>query len=140
MRGTKHNAGLRGPVNVIGLLNATLGIQQGAVARTATADGSGDGTIADGTGAVAVTSASANNIIVLPTPTPGTVLYLAVGANGYELRSNAPATVAIGGGTGANAESAIPANSVAVLFCISATAWVGFTIAGATLAAVEAAA
>lgn len=114
-----------------------------AVARTATDDGLTTGTIADAGSYqfVQVTSASANNIIVLPAPTPGTVVELAVGANGYELRSSAPTTVLIGGGTGGAAvESAIPANSVARLFCVDATHWVGYTITGATLAAVEAAA
>jgi len=112
------------------------------VARTATADGLTTGTIADaGTHQViAVTSASANNIIVLPTPTPGTVIDLYVGANGYELRSDTPASVGIGGGTGASVESAIPANSLCHIVCISATNWVGYTVTAATLAAVEAAA
>lgn len=110
-------------------------------AATATSDGTGTGTLTDpGTDfAVNVTSSSANNIIVLPVPVAGRRIKLIVGANGYELRSSTPASIAIGGGTGASAESAIPANSVAVLEAISATAWVGYTIAGATLAAVEAA-
>lgn len=111
-------------------------------ARTTTADGTGTGVISDGKllSVVAVTSAGANNILTLPTPTPGSIVVAYVGANGYELRSSAPGTVAIGGGTGASAESAIPANSIAVAFCISATAWVGFTVTAATLAAIEAAA
>ena len=104
---------------------------------TATADGLTTGTLTDAGKdfSVDVTSASANNIIVLPAPVVGRTIQLIVGANGYELRSSAPATIGIGGGTGANAESAIPANSVAVLKCISATSWVGYTITGATLAA-----
>ena len=112
------------------------------VARTATSDGLTTGTIADaGTSQViAVTSASANNIIVLPTPTPGTVIDLYVGSNGYELRSDTPASVGIGGGTGAAGESAIPANRLCHVVCISATSWVGYTVTGATLAAIEAAA
>jgi hypothetical protein len=116
--------------------------KQNAVARTATSDGLTTGIIADAGRyqAIAVTSASANNIIVLPTPTPGTVIDLFVGSNGYELRSSAPATVLIGGGAGGAAvESAIPADSWAHLVCVDATHWVGYTITGATLAAVEAA-
>jgi hypothetical protein len=110
-------------------------------ARTATSAGTGTGTIT-ATGQfvhVPVTASDATHIVVLPAPTPGRVVMLTVGANGYELRSSAPATVGIGGGTGSSAESAIAANTVAVLYCISATSWVGFTITGATHAAVEAA-
>lgn len=128
---------------------ATLGIvsmesfNYTTVARTATADGTGTGTIADAgmIGFVTVTSASANNIVVLPTPTPGTIVILAVGANGCELRSSAPATVAINGGTGATAESALAASMMAVMICESATSWKGFSMASdGTLAQVEAAA
>jgi len=113
------------------------------VARTATSDGLTTGTIADAGSyqSILVTSASADNIIVLPTPTPGTVLDLYVGANGYELRSSAPATVLIGGGTGgATVESAVPANSWLRVVCVDATHWVGLTVTGATLAVLEAAA
>lgn len=87
-----------------------------------------------------VTSASANNIVVLPTPTPGTIVLLAVAANGFELRSDTPASVAINGGTGASAESAIAANSLVMVVCTSATTWQGWDLAATTLAAVEAAA
>lgn len=110
------------------------------IARTATADGLTTGTIAAAGSyrAIAVTSASADNIIVLPAPTPGIVIDLYVGANGYELRSSAPATVAIGNfTTNAAAESAIPANSLCHIVCISATQWVGYTVTGSTLAAIE---
>lgn len=93
-------------------------------ARTATADGTGTGTIADGTDFVVVTSDDANKIIVLPTPTPGVVVTLVNGAVGYELRSSAPATVAINGGAEAGAESAIGANVTTVCRCVTATAWV----------------
>ena len=92
-------------------------------ARTATADGTGTGQIADGTDFVTVTSANANHIVTLPTPTPGTVVALRNGATGYELRSSAPASVAINGGSGAGAESAIPANQLTVCVCASATEW-----------------
>ncbi len=111
-------------------------------ARTATADGTGTGTIADAARSIiAVTSAGANNIMVLPAPVPGTEVELYVGANGYELRSSAPATVGINGGTGAGAESAIPANSYVHAVCVSATAWLAFQVASdGTTAGVEAAA
>jgi len=124
-----------------GIVSAA-GLTLTQVARTATSDGLTTGTIADGGlfQTIAVTSASANNIIVLPTPTPGTILVLYVGANGFELRSDTPASVAIGGGTGASVESAIAADSLTFLVCVSATKWLGFDIAATTLAAVEAAA
>ena len=114
-----------------------------AVARTATAAGLTTGTIADAgmLQFVAVTAGGdADAIIVLPTPTPGRIVALYVGATGYELRSSAPATVAINGGAEADAESAIGADTLAVLICTSALTWHGFTISGATLAAIEAAA
>ncbi len=113
------------------------------VARTATAaPGGTTGVIADAgmLQFVTVTSDDANKVITLPTPTPGTIVILRNGATGYELRSNAPATVAINGGTGANAESAIPANSMVIAVCTSATTWQAIGIAAATLAGVEAAA
>ena len=112
------------------------------VARTATTAGDGTGTIAAAgmLQFVTVTSADANHIVVLPTPTPGTIVILRNGATGYELRSSAPATVAINGGTGASAESAIAANTMVIAVCTSATTWQAIGIAGATLAGVEAAA
>jgi hypothetical protein len=144
-----NDVGIGGDLTVTGDVAAATGTianltasSYTAVARTATADGLTTGIIAAAGSYqfVAVTSAGANNIIVLPAPTPGTVVELAVGANGYELRSSAPATVLIGSGAGgASVESAIPANSVARLFCVDATHWVGYTITAATLAAVEAA-
>lgn len=112
-------------------------------ARTATAaPGGTTGVIADAgmLQFVTVTSDDANKVITLPTPTPGTIVILRNGATGYELRSSAPATVAINGGTGANAESAIAANSMVIAICTSATTWQAIGIAAATLAAVEAAA
>ena len=120
-----------------------LGVQ-GTTARTATADGLTTGTIADAGKLqfIIVTSADANHIVVLPTPTPGTIVILHNGATGYELRSNSPTTVLINGGTGGAAvESAIPANSTCVMFCVTATAWKGFFMdADSDLAKVEAAA
>ena len=112
------------------------------VARTATADGTGTGTIAAAglLQFVTVTSDDANKIVVLPAPTPGTIVILRNGATGYELRSSAPATVAINGGTGASAESAVAANTMVIAVCTTATAWQAIGLAGVTLAAGEAAA
>ena len=121
--------------------NVMLGIQT-STARTATADGTGTGTIAAAGfwSFITVTSADANNIIVLPTPTPGTVVVLGNGATGYELRTSDPATIAINGGTGAGAESAIAASTMVIAVCTTATTWQAFSLVGTTLAAVEAAA
>ena len=107
-------------------VNCEVGIQNAAVARTATADGTGNGTIADGTSHVTVTSGGANTIIILPTPTPGNIVYLSeAGTTGYELRSSAPASVGINGGTGSNVESAI-AGAITYIkcVCVSATSWI----------------
>jgi hypothetical protein len=76
---------------------------------------------------VAVTSANANNIVILPAPVVGLKITLLNGATGYELRSSAPATIAINGGTGADAESAVAANITVEVTCVSATAWIGST-------------
>lgn len=112
------------------------------VARTATADGTGTGTIAAAgmLQLVTVTSDSADKIIILPSPTPGTIVILKNGVTGYELRTSAPATVAINGGAEANAESAIAANTMVIAVCTSATTWQAIGLSGATLAGVEAAA
>ena len=113
-----------------------------AVARTATVAGATTGTIADAglLQFVAVTASDAAHQIILPTPTPGRIVILYVGATGFKLKSSAPASVAINGGTGAAAVSAVAANMMAVLICTSATSWHGFTITAATLAALPAAA
>lgn len=117
---------------------------QAAVARTATVDGTGTGTIADKGCLQKITvtaGGDANSIIVLPTPTPGTIVILYVGATGFELRTSDPATIGINGGTGAGAESAIPANTTAIMYCESATSWKGLQMGSdGTLAKVEVAA
>lgn len=84
---------------------------------------------------------NADNILILPTPDPGKIVIIAGAATGGELRSNAPATVAINGGTGASAESAVAASQMVVCICESATSWKAFTIASnGTTAGLEAAA
>lgn len=114
-----------------------------AVAVTATADGLTTGIIPDDGGKlqfVTVTSANAAHIVVLPEPVVGTIIILRNGATAYELRSSAPATVAINGGAGASAESAIAASTMVIAVCTTATTWQAIGLAGTTLAAVEAAA
>lgn len=90
---------------------------------TATADGLTTGIIPPRAKHVVVTSGNADHIVVLPEPVVGKQLVIDVGANGFELRSSAPATIAINGGSGSAAESAIPANSTIFAVCLSATAW-----------------
>ena len=90
---------------------------------------------------VTVTASDANHIVILPAPVVGKQLVIDVGATGFELRSSSPTTIAINGGTGADAESAIAANSTCFLVCVSATAWKGYFMdADGDLAKIEAAA
>lgn len=112
----------------------------GNVAVTATSDGLTTGVIPAAAAFVTVTSANAAHIVALPAPVVGQIIVLRNGATGYELRSSAPATVAINGGTGASAESAIAASTMVIAVCTTLTSWQCIGIAGATLAAVEAAA
>lgn len=112
---------------------SSAGFTMGAINRTATADGGGDGAIASGPTLqfISVTSDNANHFVVLPAPTAGSMVVLANGGTGYKLRTSAPATVALNGGSGASASSSIGANVTAVLICRNATNWVGFQIASA---------
>jgi len=102
-------------------------------ARTATAaPGGTTGVIAAGGGAlqvISVTSDDANKVITLPAPVVGTVIVLINGGTGYELRSSDPATIAVNGGSGANAESAVAASTAVVAVCTSATTWLAFSVA-----------
>lgn len=108
---------------------------------TATADGLTTGIIGSTAGHVTVTSGNADHIVVLPAPEVGKRIVIDVGANGFELRSSSPTTIAINGGTGSAAESAIAANSTIIAICVSATAWKAFFLdADSDLAKVEAAA
>lgn len=139
------NAVIDGAASIGGALAlAAAGFTMSAIARTATPTGATTGTIASGPMLqfISVTAGGdADSIIILPAPTVGTIVILHVGATGYELRSSAPATVAINGGTGANAQSAIAANSTVIAICVSATAWKAFQLAAdGSLTAVEAAA
>ncbi len=102
-----------------------------AVTATATADGTGTGAIANGNCIVTVTSANANNIITLPPAVPGTIVKLINGATGYELRTTSPTTIAINGGVGSAAESAIAASTNVVMECFSETTWIGSTYTAA---------
>lgn len=131
---------------VTGVLTATGGVVGAAIKPvtgvTATTAGATTGTIPAGATFVTTTaSADANHIIILPAPVVGTVLFIAGNSRGYELRTSAPATIAINGGAIANAESAVGANVDVMLVCMSATRWIAWTIAAnGTFAALEAAA
>lgn len=84
---------------------------------------------------------NANNILILPSPEPGMMVVIAGAATGGELRTTSPTTIAINGGTGADAESAVAANQMVFCICESATSWKAFTIASnGTVAGLEAAA
>lgn len=90
---------------------------------------------------VTVTATDANHIVILPAPVVGTEIWLQNGATGYELRTSAPATIAINGGSGANAESAVGAAVLVRAICTSATTWIANTFAAdGTEAKLEAAA
>jgi len=120
------------------------GFTMAAIARTATVTGATTGTIASGPMLQFITvtaGADANAIVILPAPTPGSIVILHVGATGYELRTSAPATIAINGGAEANAESAIGANTTVLMICATATSWKGLQLGSdGTLAKVEVAA
>ncbi|MCE5185029.1 MAG: hypothetical protein LLF76_02765 [Planctomycetaceae bacterium] len=115
---------LAGAVTAQSTITVTTGIQTAAVARTATTLGDGTGVIANGTSVVAITCDSADKLITLPAPTPGNIVYLLPNATGYNLKSSAPATVAINGGTGAAVKSAVGANETVRCVCTSATTWI----------------
>lgn len=116
-------------------------IRDTAEARTATADGLTTGLITSPLSAikfVAVTSAAATNAITLPAASAaliGSIIYLTVGANGYELLT--PST---GGNTINQVDSDgtnqldVAANTTVRCTCVSATGWIAETIAAATIA------
>ena len=115
----------------------TINLQNATVQDvTATDDGTGTGTIDDpiyeGLGITVQVDADgdANHIVVLPSPAVGLeVTLIPDGSTGYELRSSAPATVAINAGTGAGVESAIAATDLVKCICTSATTWVCYELA-----------
>lgn len=84
---------------------------------------------------------NANNILILPNPEPGKVVVIAGAATGGELQTTAPSTIAINGGTGAAAESAVAANQMVICICESATSWKAMVIGSTgTVAGLQAAA
>lgn len=122
------------------LLAAFSDVGPGRVAVTATSDGVAleENKLVQ---FVVPTWGNANNIIILPSAQPGKIVILAGAATGGELRSSSPTTIAINGGTGAGAESAVAANQMVIAICESSSSWKAFTIASnGTTAGLEAAA
>ena len=122
------------------LLAAFSDVGPGRVAVTATSDGVAleENKLVQ---FVFPTWGNANNIIILPSAQPGKIVILAGAATGGELRSSSPTTIAINGGTGAGAESAVAANQMVIAICESSSSWKAFTIASnGTTAGLEAAA
>jgi len=111
---------------------------------TATDAGTGTGTIPSGGFYTVGADSDADHIVILPSPVAGTVVTLGTQADGtgFELRSSAPATVKINGGSGSNAEAAIGAAATSVTcVCVNATNWFcTFTDADGDVAKTEAAA
>jgi hypothetical protein len=126
------------------LLKAFTEQGPGYVSAIATDDGKGTGTLRENLLVQFVVpnwDSDANHILTLPSPKPGKVVILAGAATGGELRTSAPATIGINGGTDTAAESAIAANQRVIAICESSTNWKAFTIASdGTIAGLTAAA
>ena len=123
----QNDLSVSGKITTIGQISASAGIQAGTVSITATDDGSGNGTIPNGTSfAIVNADSDANHIVILPKPTVGNIVHLSEnGTTGYELRSSAPASIAINSGTSTNGESAIAgAITYVKCVCVSATSWI----------------
>ena len=92
----------------------------------ATTDGTGTGTIPAVGGWYSVTSDGDDKIVTLPVVGAGTEIWLDFSdtTHDFELRSDTPASVAINGGTGSNAETEIAKANVLVK-CVRTTAgWI----------------
>jgi len=118
---------------VTGKVTTSVGTQNRATAVTATVGGGTTGIIPDDTSVVTPTSSVSTKAVTLPTPTPGVIVWIApdAGGSGYNLQSSAPATVAINGGTGALAVTAVGATVTLRCFCASATKWIVTAFASA---------
>ncbi len=124
------------------LATFTVGTMSTPYAITATDTGDTTGTIPAGYNYCTVNcDGDANHIVILPAPVVGQTIKIYVGATGCELRSSDPATVAINGGTGVNAESAIAANTLVTATCTTTTTWVCMSqVADGTVSATQIAA
>lgn len=116
-------------------------IRDTAQAVTATADGLTTGLVTAPASAikfVAVTSAAATNAVTLPAASSaliGTVIYLTVGANGYELLTPASGNNTINqvDSDGTN-QLDVAASTTVRCTCVSATGWIAETIAATSIA------
>lgn len=116
-------------------------VRDTAQSVTATADGLTTGLITAPASLikfVAVTSASATNAVTLPAASAaliGSVVYLTVGANGYELLTPASGNNTINqvDSDGTN-QLDVAANTTVRCTCVSATGWIAETIAATTIA------
>lgn len=112
-----------------------------AQAVTATSDGLTTGLVTSPVSLlkfVAVTSAAATNAVTLPAASAaliGSVIYLTVGANGYELLTPASGnnTINLVDSDGTN-QLDVAANTTVRCTCVSATGWIAETIAATTIA------
>ena len=118
-----------GASTLTGAVTATTGVQFLAISGEPTADGTGDGAIAAGTSFVTtVDPGAATDWYTLPAAVPGTIIWISTvdDSTGFEIRSSAPASIAINGGSGGGFESAIPSTaSLLRLVCTNATNWTG---------------
>lgn len=116
-------------------------VRDTAQSVTATADGLTTGLITAPASLikfVAVTSAAATNAVTLPEASAaliGSVIYLTVGANGYELLTPASSNNTINqvDSDGTN-QLDVAANTTVRCTCVSATGWIAETIAATTIA------
>jgi len=92
----------------------------------ATTDGTGTGTIPAIGGWYKVTSDGDDKIVILPNISSGSEIWLdfADTTHDFELRSHAPASVSINGGTGSNAETEIAKANVLVHCIRTQTGWI----------------
>jgi hypothetical protein len=90
----------------------------------------GTAKIPAGAAVVVVTAGTANDVLVLPDPVVGQeIVIIKPAAGAFELRSSAPATIAINGGVGAAAEAAILTTSRIVrVICTSLTTWIAVEV------------
>lgn len=94
--------------------------------------------LADNPGIYSVTSAAGTDRIVLPEGRVGEVYWFESGANGVSLQTSDPLTIAINGGTGADAVSAVGADTLVRLFKSTPTTWIGTNFSSAGVVAATA--
>jgi hypothetical protein len=104
-------------------LVCTAGIEITPLVQNARSIGSGGRILPDGNSLISATSSSVNHVIILPAPVLGRSLRI-ITINAFELRTNDPSNVAINGGTGSGAESAIAAEMIVDCVCTTTTTWV----------------